>query len=378
MALTINNFWGGETGGLEEFSASGTPIDITTSPVESGTYALELGTGGYAQMSPFESVADAANGYIIGFKFYSETSGNGEFTILELSDTTGIFLELQVQTGGGVLLFDAEGSTVRNYGTIFTADTWHQVELYFEHSSSGSAELFLDGVSKGSDSGQDFTDGGTFDLVQFGSGTTTWIRYFDNCYFLSGATSASDRLGPVEVYSYRSSLNSATPDTGGALNSGTWLGAQTIPFSASVGAEYTNTGAGSVNTDDVGGSSGGGPDTDTNITGSIVACKGVWKMERSGGGGSAHYGLMGNSVDGTTRSADFDPTTAAANYFFVSESASIVPTSSESGKIGIETTGGQDFECYDMLFQILHVPPAAATGSLVWQPNRLINNFLVR
>jgi len=101
-----------------------------------------------------------------------------------------------------------------------------------------------------------------------------------------------------------------------------------------------------------------GPKNDARIDGdsNIKGMKGICNMERSGGSGSDHFILMGNDGDGTTRSADLDPPTSSDTYFFLSESGSIVPLSTEYCRIGFETTGGQDFECNEQWAMLLHVP----------------------
>ena len=69
-------------------------------------------------------------------------------------------------------------------------------------------------------------------------------------------------------------------------------------------------------------------------------------------------GNTGTAIADSDRTADLDPSTSYANYFDVREDN--LPLSSEYGRIGFEKDGGgQDFNCADMLFQILHVPSAA-------------------
>ncbi len=128
---------------------------------------------------------------------------------------------------------------------------------------------------------------------------------------------------------------------------------------------------------DVTGQTGGGPNGAVEITGTIQGYKGSWYMQRSGGGGSAHYGLLGNNVDGAIRSIDFNPPATYGFYSMRSGLSTVVPLSTEYCRIGFETTGNQDFECAGMLAQILH-SPASVPGAIIYKPNRLINNFLMR
>ncbi len=629
MALIINNFWGAETGGLEEiFSGSFSAID--TKP-HSGTYSYRINVSQTGVFAPFESVADAGTGYVMGIWLYPSINVVG---VINLQEGAAIFGNLAF-TGVDLDFHDDSGTKIGTGTGVLTADEWNYIELYFQHSTSAAWEYFVGGTSVDSGSGADLSSGGTFDGIGFDLTTNgTFATYFDDMYLMSGATAASDRLGGSEVLAYRSSLANATGDVGGALDIGTWDLVQAIPFAATVQAEYTNTGAGSVDTDDGGGNTlininksidlgsgthggmaispagtelfivnrstdflkaydlspawdlesassttgkntastpaqtfglsvsedgfryyltgddlvlyqwncssawdlstasyasksldvsteittlfqsthiahdgtkifcsgnstlerysmstayeldsasvdaaqsfdfdgfgnptqiqfinngsrlyayfdsgttgvihgwdlstaydltsrvyigfqevpfdldsgwlggdganfyaldvpaandrirqyqttggdllvGGGPANDgLTESGDIVAIKAISTMQRSGGGGTDHFILLGNDVDGTTRSVDLAPTTGLISYFMVSELTSIVPTNSEFCRIGFEQTNAQDYECSGMLAQILHVPPPPPEGvGIIYKPNRLINNFLVR
>jgi hypothetical protein len=375
MAVTLNNFWGAETGGLEECSATGSSPSASSADSHSGTYSFALSsTPDTIQFDPFESVPDAGIGYIIGFWVNMNNNSwvSSDFLRVEAA-ASAIILQIETNTSEQLVLKDQGGTTRITSSTVSPTTGWHFIEIYFELSGANSdCELFIDGVSEGTSSVATFTS--DIVLIEFlGSAGGSNDEYIDDIYFLSGCTSSADRLGGSEVFAYRSSKASVTPDTdagaGSAatfLDAGHWADAQEVPFSSQSplpDSQYTRSGAaaGSVVTDDVGGSAGtGGPNTDANITGTIKAIKGIWRMSRDGGSNTAHYGLLGNDSDGTTRSADFDPSTSMVNYFMVSESATVVPTSSEHAQIGFEkSSGGQIFECEDMLAMVLHVPVPA-------------------
>ncbi len=77
-------------------------------------------------------------------------------------------------------------------------------------------------ASQGSDSAQDLTDAGTFDTVRFENAAASAATLdVDDYYLKSGATSATDRFGPVEVFGYQAWPSSGT-DNGSALDLGTW------------------------------------------------------------------------------------------------------------------------------------------------------------
>lgn len=360
MVATINNFCGFETGGLEEASALAGSFNVVTSPVGSGTYVLEIiGTTGEYTLPPFP-VADAGNDYIIGVRFASPNlsqSNVAQFCRIRESGTAVLILEYT--TSNELILRDQGGTALATLSSFHSAiNTFRYIEVYFQHSTSGDWELFVDNASEDSGSGADFSNAGSIDEIFFAKGNSGNAVHVDDVYFMSGVADATDRLGPAEIFKYQSDKASSTPDDGGdVLDVGNWGDAGVVPFPATVQIEYTDAGAGAVDSDGTNGSPEG-PLNDSRITGTIDAIKGIWTMERAGGGATDHYGLLGNNVDGTTRSADFDPASGTpGNFYFVSESAAIVPTTGQYCRIGIESTGAQDFECYGMSAMILHVPP---------------------
>ncbi len=399
MALIINNFWGAETGGLEELSAS-SGGNASSIVVKTGNYSYLLSSApSNHNFAPFESVADAGGKYIVKFDFNLTSVGSASHAVgfFQLAEGAAPFLELAVHdTSNDLLILDATGSTIRTITQPFTADEWIELILVFEHSASGTVELFIDGVSQGEDTAQDLTDGGTFDTITFRRTTINVAPYnYDNIVFQSGATAASDRLGGCEVIAYRSTLASVTPDWAqtaslalSALEAGQWADTQEIPFSETNVGSYNDATlrAGGVDTNDSGGSAGtGGPNTDANIDGdsNIKAMKGVWRLQRSGGGATAQLVALSNSGEATTdaqvdSSGDLDITTGYVNYFLVVE-GSFTPTSSEYGRIGLnKSTGGQDLDCSDMLFQVLHVPNVGGNASLLSKFNRNFRHMMVR
>ncbi len=365
MAFTLNNLIGFETNGLEEASSVANAPIIQSGVVNTGGFALQFDNVSADQyfVEPFEGfTSDAGDQYAIGFAFRTDDlTVTANYALFRCTGQGSNQISLAVDgTTAELVLLDNGLSEVGRSTPTLSVDTWHYIEVYWENADSAVAEVFLDGVQVISVTAQDFFLTGAYDTLVF-EGTTANAHniYFDDVYCASGLTAASELLGPSEVIPYRSSKNSVTPDDGGAdLDIGTWLAVQTIPFDVTIGAEYTASGAaGAVDCDDVGGSAGtGGPATDTNAADAINGVKAIMSMERGGGGPTDHFILLGNDADGTTRSADLDPAASQGIFFFVSEAATIVPLSSEVLRVGFENTAAQDFECYDMLAQILHTP----------------------
>ena len=359
MAYVISNIFGAETNGFDEVESwTGTPT-VEAGGVGGNYFYRITGTANYIKLG-VKSAGGGISQNSFGLWFRSSTAAPAALTrVLQFKNSGGTAqCYLQIKTDGKIELSDASANVTTSQSAI-TVDTWHFIEVAY---TGTLATIFLDGVqgtTPGSWSATAIDDC----FLQADTGSYTFD--FDNLFFLTGTTALSDRLGGSEIISYRSNLNSATPDTGTVLNTGTWLQAQQLPFNETPTIAYTGSGtkAGSVLTNDVGGSAGtGGPSTDTNITGSILAAKGVWWAKRGGGSTTSHYGLLGNSADDTTPSANLGLTTLIKNYYFLSELSTIVPIASEVGKIGIErNTGGQNFLLADMLFTILHVPAVPIT-----------------
>jgi len=392
MALTINNFWGAESGGMEEAAAFSNVI-ATSFDVKTGTYTYSIfSSAANVDFLPFESVADAGGKYIVKFDIRLESIGSNNHVtgFLQLTEGAAPFLELALHdTTDDLLIYDANGATIRTITQPFTADVYSELILVFEHSASGTVELFIDGVSQGEDIAQDLTDGGTFDTLTFRKTINQALFKVDNIVFQSGATNADDKLIGAEIFAYRSTVASVTADwikgANGDLNSGTWVNAQEDPFSEANIALYSDATAraGGIDTNDDGGSAGtGGPNTDANIDGdsNIVAMKGIWRMKRGTGSGATHFGLLGNTgtaIADSDRTIDLTPLNSYVNYFDVREDN--LPLSSEYGRIGFEkNSGGQDFDCSDMLFQVLHIPNVGGNVSLLSKFRRNMQHMMVR
>jgi len=392
MALTINNFWGAETGGLEEvLSTFGTVTAESGNTAHPGSgFAYKVAsTSAWFKIDPFAGQVDAGGDYIFGqWVYISAGSASLLGRISDDSDTQEIGFDF-LTTNNQIRV---AGTTSAN--DVFVDDEWFFLEIYWERSNSSVIEVWVtdtSGIATNilSLTGVDTLGTGSLGSLRFG-GTLTNSPLYDSGYLLSGTTSDADRLGPVEVFAYRSNKASAVADWGRGggpvkitLDAGTWANAQEIIFNETNTADYTATASagGLVDCDDVGGSAGtGGPNTDANIDGdsNMKAMKGVWRMKRSGGGATDHTGRIGNSSQAAAGTPDFDPTTAFVNYFFVTTVT--LPTASQYISIGLEkSNGGQDYILSDMLAQVLHVPdPPVVGGGIVYKPNKLINNFLVR
>jgi hypothetical protein len=369
-ALQVNNFTGFETGGDEEADGTtGSPTFPTTSPASGDRHADFPGDGtGYRLPHLVAGQTDQGNDYIFSFKIRPETdkTPTSVTNIITYAEDAGTFIwRLELQTNGDVEVQDETGAAIRTITDPLVLGTYQLWQVVFQHADPGTIEVFIDGSSQGLDTGQDLTNGGVLGVLAgpriIGSaftGSASWR--WDDLLIQSGASSL-DIFTDVEVFKYQSVKASATPDDGGDdLNTGNWADCGQTPLNAAI-CDYTqDTAAGAVDSDATNGSPEG-PANDSRIDGdsNIKAMKAVVNMERSGGSATAHFILMGNDVDGTTRSADIAPTTSFDNFYFVSELATIVPLSTEHARIGFEQDGKQDFTTQEMWAMILHEPDVA-------------------
>ena len=206
MALTLNRFIGFETGGLEEaISTGGSPDATEATVVRSGIRSLLLPHSGTHQykFNVFSTVADAGTDYVLGFAFRTDDiTPAAKVKFLQVREGTNAIVLLQLAIDGDLELLDDAESIIGTAATPFTNNTWHFIEIYFQHSTSAAVEVFVDGASViGPLSAKDLSAGGTLDIVDFDqiSSNDTSNLYFDDFYFLSGATAASDRYGDFAV-----------------------------------------------------------------------------------------------------------------------------------------------------------------------------------
>lgn len=377
MALTLNNLSGGETGGLEEASAfTGTDL-VDTSAFRTGTRYYLLNAAESIEFAPFASISDAGVGYVVGAAVQiSSLTPSAAIPFLSLREGASEFFRLEFTTGNDVLVVDANGSTIRTISSPFTGGEYHFVEVYFQHSSSGTVEVFIDDISQGSDPAQDLTDGGTFDTVRFENATGTGKNLrVDDFYILSGATAASDRYGDCEVFGYQAGESSTRV---GTPTNGTFTETGDTPGSAEAdGTALEANGASALtlttDLDDATNSRGlvGGPSTGAphDVSGTIKAAKYIYNLKRGNGSGTSLRYLYGNTGDGETSSADQEAnlTSVYATFEELSEAAGVVPLSTEDFSFGIsagtDDTGGREIFAADIWAMLLHVPAAGGVES---------------
>lgn len=391
MALTLNNFTGFETQGDEEANATAGSITFNaTGGRNNGAYiTLNSSIAEYELLWVVTGATDGGNDYIVGAGVrFDDVTPTDVGVFLEIhDDADSVIISLQLQANGDVLVQDANQATIRTLTPTLVDATFHFFEIYFQHSATGTIEVFIDEFSEGSDSNEDLTDGNGFG----GAGSHLKLRRsadivsrYDDIYILSGATDADDRLGPVEVFGYQSDSSDGT----NLENSRTWAEAGDTPGVEESDATAVQVAGGTSTTaivDLVDGANSrglpGGPSTGApnDVSDTIKGAKWIYNLHRSNGSGTSMRYIYGNTGETATSSVDIEASltdTAYTIFEQISEAASVVPTASEDFRYGIsagtDDTGSRELFAADIWAMLLHVP-AADTNQAMAPPKALLS-----
>jgi hypothetical protein len=383
MALT--NLTGFETQDLlENVAVTGTPAVNTDAPVRSGTASLKLagttvnysvpilyGTNGVA------GSYSTAGGYcLVGFAFRRTGNSVSSRSICRGYDSAGaIKFALSLNSfSPDIVMQDSALSAVTN-GTLADAlllNTWYYIEISVQSSNTGAWEVWINGTSVMSGSGEDFLQANDdWTSIRFHSIENGTV-IIDDVYIdmaQTPQTPYSNGAGGnlVEVFPYQGAKAAQTADANLTTNNNTttsnnWANAAQAPISETNSPFYTDTADGAVAFDETAsGGHGPGPSGGAyTIDGTIKGAK-FWQWcNRGSGGGSTHRMWYGNAIDiPIKRSADMGLGTGTAARAFVSTAGDTVPTASEVFAMGMETTGARDFNLHEQFAFLLHSPPGA-------------------
>ena len=379
-ALTLNNFVGFETNGLDEALSSAGTVSFTNAAasVHSGDFAIDshgindeydiaIITGGST---------DSDNDFIVGFWIRivnKAPSTEGPFFLI-FDDSSNLLLEIQVELDDDIRLEDANSDTVCTVTDPFTLDTYHLFELRWQHSASAAIDVHIDGSSVCSETAQDLTDGGAigpdaalYRIIGIGS----YFYDFDDFYAYSGGTGTGDFLGDAEVFRYQNRTNSTTNDDDcnaftNTLDAGVWQDLGETPLAPdATEPEYSSAiDGGSIYTDDTQSGDNGrhGPHGDTEVDGdsNIRGAKMLGRFRRGNGGGTTHRMCYGNDTNEESNViVTLDVT--FLNFIVIFTSSGTEPLSTEHFLQGFFTDGARDIFGEEMWSFILHVPDAVVT-----------------
>lgn len=380
MALTLNNFIGFGTGGLQEVTSFvGSPV-VQSTVVRTGSYALSIPVGvNYSASLDAFVVGDASNSYIFSSAVYlsSAPSSNNSPVLGALTDGgIDICWYFRINTNRTGHLYDSTGST---HGTTpaLSLDEWHRIEVLFDFGDSVAVELWIDGVKEIDVTGVD-TDPNTGDslaslyLATASNGGGT--RYFDDIYMMSGASSASDLLGQrVEVLGPFQNRNENDTDQGTTLDQGTWTDTADTPVvEEGTPAGYTGGGdqSGYVRTDEPDSALAlgirGGPFG--LITGTSKGAKWIYRLKRGSGSGTVHNKVFGQGSSLSDTTSSIIAVTLGTGYanFFQVDVGSYMPVASDDYFCqGFrKQAGGREIYCAEIWSFLLHLAPDPSTLDL--------------
>ncbi len=373
MAFTLNNFVGFETGGKEEIDAESGTVTITAGG-RTGAYHVNIAgaTGNNFTINCFDFISDAGSKQAIGFWFRSNSTDTSAFPLLITAhEGSPICFHIQEHRQSSstfkLRTLDANGDHSGTTTTVFNNGTWYFIEIYLDNADPGTVEIWVDGVQELDVSSKDFTTGGSFSKYVFRS-ASGFDQDFDDIYIASGLTATSELFGDFEVFMRQNVNTTATPD-GGALGNagtvaavGTWDDAAETPLDATAGTnevEYTaDPSGGSV--DSIAMDSGSDFDGDSNIKG----IKGIWHLDRDGGGGTTHSVVLGNDGDGNSPPATTVALTTTPTDFFVLRTTDLpLVSASDLIRQGAWTGGAQDIHIYEQWATVAHVPTPPVGGA---------------
>jgi hypothetical protein len=298
------------------------------------------------------------NDVVFGFYFKTGApTGGGTRKIFSWeAGATDKAFTLQHNNDGTLSILDnADATVATGTATPFSTNTWHLIEFIFDQATSttGTVTVYVDGSSVVSTSGQNFTTTGNANKLRWEG-----PQRVGAWYCLENGTGVSDFLGDFEVRTLQGDGNT---NGGDAWDSGTWANVSETPYNGSNIASFTQNAALSNYREDQGGTRAG-PNGVSGI-GTIYGITYCTIADRGGGSGAGDQKdlLGGNSVDGTTNLLSMGLTTSPELYTIGSESASVVPTSSEYSRIGFAHNGARDMNIFEAWSSLLYAP---ATGNV--------------
>jgi len=355
----------------------GTP-DIVTSPAPPfpyETYCLRLLE--HATVDPIIRTTSFAvtNDLIMAFYIrFVDATPSSDLPFFRLTTTTRVHMILTLKTDGKLILTDAAPTTTTSAAACFASNTWHLVEIRLTKAGagSGSCDVYVDGVSQCSATGNFSASSGNVEMRFTGSltGATSRTFYLDNIVAMTGGSSVSDFKGVYRVCRFGKADFTATPDFGDALEAGTWGDCAETPHNDSNYAQYVSINqSGVVQTDSTAGGMTPGPKGDARLTGTILGCAFTTRW-------SADPLIVDNTFlfnrgagDGSDGTAQVDLGTSSSvsvRHEVFDASNANCPTATEYFQYGMESAGflSADVRLHECWCSLLHTSPPFRGTSL--------------
>ncbi len=221
------------TANVEWTSTTGSPTIVTT-PVRSGTYALQTpknGTQGFAQYNFVGANSASTDDYYFRAYLRITTAPSAEWDVLELRDTTDTKQAwITMTTSRTLKLFSTSGGSAQigSASSALSTGTWYRIEIRFELGGAGTGivDSRLNGSSYASATNLTITGGVARvaigdNINGAGSPTTGQLLFDDTALNLAGGTSQSSWPGDGRIVHLKPS---ATGDNSGWTQNGTCTG----------------------------------------------------------------------------------------------------------------------------------------------------------
>lgn len=244
MALTLGNFIGFETGGLEEVEGLASSPAVDDAYPRTGRYCLECSSGDdRVYIKAFVNGTDQGDFYVAGFAFRTpDATPSTTSTIFVATDSVYQWHWFLRLTTTGYL--EIQDNTLSNFTATTTQlqdNTWYYIEISWEKQNlDGQMDIYIDGVSELAITTADLDDGGALAYYGFGFTTTYIDTYFDDFYCYSGASSGATNMQGIytRVIGPFANTEEDATDQGTTLTVGTWADTSEVPFNDSNYAGY--------------------------------------------------------------------------------------------------------------------------------------------
>ncbi len=223
--LWIDGFeqYAGQADLLDAYStASAVAISIVTgrNTGAGNNKALEIDFNGVSLQRRLS--AESTSTIVVGFAWQKATAFANNFDIIRLYNNATEMITLRQQTSGEIIVDRGSTQLFSTSGLGLLTGTWYYIELkIFIHDTTGTVELWVDGVKEIDETSVDTRNGTPSTITHLYLMGDSFDAQFDDLYVLddSGAD-ATDRLGDSRV-------ETVFPDADGATNNFTAVGAGT-------------------------------------------------------------------------------------------------------------------------------------------------------
>jgi hypothetical protein len=360
MAFVIGNFTGFETGDTQEADSWNGTLAFDTGVLHSGTYSLRLD----AHAEWYDLLIDPAGlkttPTYVYFGFYlrfDDVTATSDLSFCRIqSDGAGNQAYIGIDTSSNLYVSDANNTKQDTGSTTLEIDTWYKVEVRFFNNASGYIHVYLDNNSTPECTATAIDTDNGLDTAQV---RFTWETagltniYFDDLYIKVDTAdgSTSDLIGvgdglDWEIPGYYQSAGTGISSNGTAPAAGSLAGTGDLPRSDSNEAEWTGS------SDDAEWATDGtvrsGPASD--ITGTSIAGKYWYRVDRDGGGSTTHT-LKTGYYDGAVwtnfeSDARTDIPQGQIHYWYI-QTTNIPTTTSHEFLFGITISGVQDLHVWE-------------------------------